>query len=215
MEAIEERAKQRLSILKALTGTTWGQQKETIIATYKALIDSLFSYAAPVWFPNASRTSINKLQVIQNSAIRVATGCLMMSSIDHLHMEAEVMTVAEHLDMLCTQYLATSLQTGHPSFPVVTADSGPRNKKQTLQRRFNTEVAPYMSQDGTVVDAISARKEIHTTAVRDSIEARGINRVLGMPAPAVDKDEEKLLRKTRRTLAQLRSGFCLYLNDYN
>ena len=214
VEAIEEKAKQRLSILKALTGTTWGQQKETIIATYKALIDSLFSYAAPVWYPNASRTSINKLQVIQNSALRVATGCFMMSSIDHLHMEAEILTVKEHLDMLCTQHLATCLQRGHPSFAVVSADSGPRNKKQTLQRRFSPGLTPHMSQDGTVVDAASTRKAVHTAAVRSSIEARGTNRVLGTPAPPINEEEEQLPRKTRRTLAQLRSGFCLSLNDY-
>ena len=116
--------------------------------------------------------------------------------------------------MLCSQFLATCLQAEHPSFPVVTADSGPRTKKQTIQRRFSTGVAPYRSQDGTISDAVSARKEIHTTAVRSSIEARGMNRVLGTPAPAVDGEEEQLSRKTRRTLAQLRSGFCYDLNEY-
>ena len=127
VEAIEKRAKSRLSILKALTGTTWGQQKETIIATYKALIDSIFSYAAPVWFPVAgcSNTSVRKLQVVQNAAIRIATGCHKMTSIDHLHAEAEIMTVKEHLDMLCTQFLATCLQENHPSYLVLTEDSGP------------------------------------------------------------------------------------------
>ena len=84
-----------------------GQQKETIIATYKALIDSLFSYAAPVWFPNTSATNVSKLQVIQNAALRIATGSHMMASVDHLHMEAELMKVGEHLDMLCAQSLAT------------------------------------------------------------------------------------------------------------
>ena len=214
VEAIEEKAKQRLSILKALTGTTWGQQKETLIVTYKALIDSLFSYAAPVWYTNASMTSIRKLQLIQNSALRVATGSLMMSSIDHLHMEAEILTVKEHLDMLCSQALATCLQAGHPSFPVVTADSGPRNKKHTLQSRFNAKVAPYISQDGTVGDATLVRKEIHTAAVAESIAARGMNRVLGTPAPPVHEEEKQLTRKTRRTLSQLRSGHCYSLNDY-
>ena len=214
VEEIEEQAKKRLTLLKALTGTSWGQQKETIIATYKSLIESIFSYAAPVWYPNASRTSIQKLQTIQNSAIRVATGCLMMSSIDHLHMEAELMTVREHLDMLSSQYLATSLQREHPSYPVVTADSGPRPMKQTLQRRFNNQVAPYRGRDGAISDAASVRKELHTTAVRNSIMARGINRVLGEPAPAVDVEEEQLPRKTRRTLAQLRSGYCSSLNAY-
>ena len=124
------------------------------------------------------------------------------------------MTVTEHLDMLCSQYLATSLQREHPSYPVVTADPGPRSKKQTIQQRFNPVVAPYRGPDGTISDAASARKDIHTTAVRNSIAARGVNRVMGGPAPAVDGEEEQLPRKTRRTLAQLRPGYCSSLNDY-
>ena len=141
--AIEEKAKQGLSLLKAPPRTTWGQQKETVIVTYKARIDSIFSYASPIWYPNDSKTTIKNLQLIQLSAIRVATGSLMMSSIDHLHMEAEIMTVREHLDMLSTQALATYLQEGHPSFSMVRAYSGPRDKKQTLQRRFNHKVPAY------------------------------------------------------------------------
>ena len=101
MEAIEEKAKQRLTLLKDLTGTTWGQQQETVIATYKALIDSLFSYAAPTWYPNASNTSVHKFPQIQKSALRVATECFMMSSTDNLHMEAENMTVMDNLEMMC------------------------------------------------------------------------------------------------------------------
>ena len=103
---------------------------------------------------------------------------------------------------------------GTSLFLVVTADSGPRNKKQTLQRRFNPKVTAYTNRDGVVQDAELARKEIHTAAVRDSIQARGVNRVLGTAAPPVHQEEEELPRKTRRTLAQLRSGHCCSLNDY-
>ena len=137
----------------------------------------------------------------------------MMSSIDHLHMEAEIMMVGEHLKMLCAQFLATCLQPQHPSFPIVTADSGPRNMKNTLQTFSIAEVANFM-EDGAIADAAAASKDIHTTSVRRSMEARGINRVLGIPAPAVNEEEEQLPRKTRITLAQLRSGFCSSLNGY-
>ena len=214
MEALCTKAKQKLSMLKAFTGTTWGQQKETLVATFKALIDSIFCYASPVWFPNVSSTSLSKLQRIQNAALRIATGSTMMSSIDHLHMEAEILTVEEHLDMLCTQFLASSLQPGHPSFPIVTADSSPRNMKQTLQRRYAAQVESFKGEDGTIGDADTARKTIHRLAVERSIRARGNNRVLGTPPSPIDPEEETLNRKTRRTLSQLRSGFCPSLEDY-
>ena len=214
MEALCTKAKQKLYILKALTGTTWGQQKETLVATYKALIDSIFSYAAPIWFPNTSPSNIAKLQRIQNAALRVATGSPMMASVDHLHMEAEIMMVGEHLDMLCAQFLATCLQSNHPSYPIVMEDSGPRNVKNTLQRRYNAQVVNFTGEDGSIADAATARGAIHRLAVEESIRARGTNRVLGTPAPPIHSEEEQLQRRTRRTLSQLRSGFCPALQDY-
>ena len=174
VENLLEGAKHKLPILKALTGTDWGQQKETLIATYKAIIDSTFSYAAPIWVPNASPSSIAGLQTVQNSALRLATGCHLSSPVDHLHAEAMVLKVQEHLDMICTQFLATCLQRNHPSFTTVTADSGPRPMKHTLQSKYLTKLEELTGEaglagDGTIVDPIAAGKEIHTRTVERSI----------------------------------------------
>ena len=218
-ERLAEGSKQGLSILKALTGTDWGQHKETLVATYKAIIDSSFSYAAPIWVPNASPASIKKLQTVQNSALRVATGCHMSSAVDHLHSEAKILKVQEHLDMICAQHLATCLQPGHPSYPIATAPAGPRPMKQTLQSRYLPKLEELtgdaaLTGEGTIADPAAARREIHTRAVQSSIAARQANRVLGTLAPDVADEEEELPRKTRRTLAQLRSGECIALNSY-
>ena len=45
-QAVKVRA--RNNILKALTGTTWGQQKETIILTHQAIGRSVIDYATPI-----------------------------------------------------------------------------------------------------------------------------------------------------------------------
>ena len=42
------------NVLKALAGTSWGQPQENLVVTYKALLKPILSYAAPVWFANAS-----------------------------------------------------------------------------------------------------------------------------------------------------------------
>ena len=68
------RVSNRNNVLKALAGTTWGQQKETILMTYKAIGRSVANYGAPVWSTNASATSIGKIQIAQNEALRIATG---------------------------------------------------------------------------------------------------------------------------------------------
>ena len=91
VEDIVKRAKPRLNILKLLTGTDWRQQKEIILNPFKSLISSLFTYAAPIWFSNTSQSNINHIQTIQNSALRIATGCVRMTPIDHLDTEAKVL----------------------------------------------------------------------------------------------------------------------------
>ena len=45
------------------------------MATYKAVMRPALEYASSVWSPIASSTSINKLQVMQNAALRTATRC--------------------------------------------------------------------------------------------------------------------------------------------
>ena len=54
------------------------------MATYKAVMRPALEYASSVWSPIASSTSINKLQVVQNAALRTATGCTQDTNIQHL-----------------------------------------------------------------------------------------------------------------------------------
>ena len=63
---VSERVLGRNNILKALAGTSWGQQKETLLMTYKAVGRSIINYAAPVWSPNLHDTDYRKIQYTQN-----------------------------------------------------------------------------------------------------------------------------------------------------
>ena len=71
---ISVQAHKPLQIIKALTATGWGKQKETLMATYKAVMRPALEYSSSIWSPIASLTSITKLQVMQNAALRTATG---------------------------------------------------------------------------------------------------------------------------------------------
>ena len=46
---VANRVSKRNNVLKALAGTNWGQQKETLLLTYKALGRSIANYASSVW----------------------------------------------------------------------------------------------------------------------------------------------------------------------
>ena len=52
-----------LQLMKTLTTTWWGKQKETLMATYKAVMRLTL----------ASSTSTNKMQVMQDATLRTDT----------------------------------------------------------------------------------------------------------------------------------------------
>ena len=126
--------------MEAPAGTSWGQEKETLLTTYKLMISSIIHYAAPIWFPNASPSAIQSLQSVQNAAFRIATEELQMLPVSHLHTEASMLPLNESLALRCRQYLASAMRTDRPSHGVVTAYSRPRDKKETLQNRFLSSI---------------------------------------------------------------------------
>ena len=109
---ISVQAHKPLQIIKTLTTTGWGKQKETLMATYKAVMRPALEYASSVWSPIASSTSINKLQVMQNAALRTATGCTQDTNIQHLHDETLTLPIHEHLQLHASQ---NKQKTQHPS----------------------------------------------------------------------------------------------------
>ena len=63
----------RNNMLKALSGSSWGQDMETLLLNYNALGKSIASYAAPAWSTNASDSSVSKIYTAKNVALRTAT----------------------------------------------------------------------------------------------------------------------------------------------
>ena len=122
--------------------------------TYKAGRRSIINYAAPVWSPNLHDTNYRKIKCTQNEALRIATGCHMMSSIDHLHTEAEMLNVREHSELLSAQNLARCLEPGNVCHSNTTRATPERPMKETLYTRHrfgdhSTELAAIELVDRT------------------------------------------------------------------
>ena len=120
---VSDRTDKRNNMLKALAGSSWGQDKETLLLTYNALGKSIANYAAPVWSTNASDSSFKKIQTAQNAALR--TGAHKMASIDHLHKESLKLRVKDNSDMLSALYLVNCLEEGHGSHGITIQDQDP------------------------------------------------------------------------------------------
>ena len=111
---VAERVSSRNNILNALAGISWGQQKETLLMTYKAVGRSIIkNYAAHVWSTNLRDTNYRNIQYTQNEGLRIDTGCHQISSVNHLHVEDKMLKVMEHSELLSAQYLARCLEPGN------------------------------------------------------------------------------------------------------
>ena len=110
-----EKAKKGINILKALTSTGWGKQKETLVSTYNAITRPKLEYANSIWSPILASTNLQKLQVIQNNALRIATGCTKDTNTQHLHDETEVLPLKEHLKLHASQL---KNKANHPKHPL-------------------------------------------------------------------------------------------------
>ena len=74
------------------------------MATYKAVMRPALEYASSIWSHLASSTSINKLQVMQNAALKTATVCTQDINIQHLHDETLILPIHEQLELQSSQY---------------------------------------------------------------------------------------------------------------
>jgi hypothetical protein len=105
-QASQNQAKgnKRYNMMKAVSGSDWGNDKETLLMTFNCIVGSVFDFGAPVYFPNCKPTNVAKIQSVQNAGMHLTTGCHRATSISHLHAECKMIPVAKRLAMLSTQF---------------------------------------------------------------------------------------------------------------
>ena len=198
---VANRVSIRNNVLGALAGTNCGQQKETLLMTYKALGRSIAYYAAPVWSTNASESNIGKIQRPQNEALRIIAGSYKISSIDHIHSETKMLQVEDHLN-LC-------LDTENVCNYITKMDLPPREMNEAIFTRHYQTVLPLLANNRK--DTLQA---LHTSFVNTAIGNMKDNRVLNNRPPPINDEETLSSRRQRTTLSQLRSRHCKLLNSY-
>ena len=78
---------QRINIMRALAGTNWGANRECQLKIYNAMIKSKIAYGCQL-LASASVSNNESLEVVQNMALRVATGAWNSTYIPALQCEA-------------------------------------------------------------------------------------------------------------------------------
>ena len=111
---IAAKVHQRNIVLKALAGSTWGCDKETMLTTSQAIGRSILTYCCHVWTPSLNVTNWSRLQRAQNSALRITTGCLKMADVAELHQEVRELPDHQHSELTFQQFAIACHLPQHP-----------------------------------------------------------------------------------------------------
>ena len=170
---ISVQADQPLKMIKSLTATVWGKQKETRMATYKAVMILVLEYASSIWSPffildqtqqNCKSWRMQHWELPQCAHAQDA-------NIQHQHDETLILPIHEHL-----QLHRVTIQTENPrSIPPLTQTySIHSNAKKTIfnNSRYTTNIFtnPYTI---TTTDIKTNMCHIHTTIVSRHLATRG------------------------------------------
>ena len=156
------------------------------MATYKAVMRPALEYASSVWSLIASSTSINKLQVMQNAALRTAHK-----------------TQTYNICM-----------TKHSHSPYTSAYSSSTHNTNINHHIHHIPYTNTQYTSVTTTDIKINMRPIRTSIVSRHLATRGNNKILCTPPPHISSSEERLPRLTRRTLAQFRTNKSPFLKSY-
>ena len=95
---------QKLNIMKSLSSTKWGAHRNLMNTFYQAYIKSKFLYGIQV-YSSASPTILSKLEIVQNSAIRIITGLRKSTPITTIHFESNLYPINTIHQMYTIKYL--------------------------------------------------------------------------------------------------------------
>ena len=111
---IAVKVQQHNNVLKELTGSTWGCNNETLLATYQVIVRTILSYCCPIWMPSYKDINWSHLLLVQCFALRIATGSLNMADVAELHHEARELSVSQRNKLIFLQFALACHLPQHP-----------------------------------------------------------------------------------------------------
>lgn len=105
---VRQSCERRLNLLRRISATTWGADRFSILTVYKGFIRSKMEYGALV-LARLSNTSLQPLNIIQNSALRLATGALRSTPVNALEVDTNIPPLYLRFRFLSLKYLSKTL----------------------------------------------------------------------------------------------------------
>ena len=162
-EQLLREGQQRINIMRAISGTSWGANRELLLNFYTSYIRNKISYAATAT-ASACQSRKEDLEKVQNAALRVALGARRTSPIPSLQVEANMPPLLDHLETLCMQYYhRMSAQVDHnPHITQLEDDEDTKDKPWTT-RNFKK---PLIRKIPEIARSLQIPIDLHTKSVK-------------------------------------------------
>lgn len=105
---IRNTARRLLSMMSSVAGFEWGAHPEILLTVFKTLIRPKMDWGSFL-FANAKKQMLKCLDVIQNSALRIALGCMRTTPINVLHHLAGIEPLSICRNTLAAKFIIKSM----------------------------------------------------------------------------------------------------------
>ena len=138
-----------LRALQAVAHSKWGWQKHNLRSIFFAFVRSRLDYAAPAWQPWISTTNMERLDRLQNRALRLVTGQLLSTPLEALRLEANVESYATTSSRATVRAHEQALRSAddHPKRTTLEVTVPQRLPSRSSWRRKATELASRLPAD--------------------------------------------------------------------
>ena len=111
----QTRGHRRLNVLRALSGTKWGGDRQTLFLLYKSLIRSVLEYNSFL-FTHIASSHQRCIETIQNTALRIITGAFRTTPVNSLLAETNTLPLSMRSHASLFKYFVkTKRERNHPA----------------------------------------------------------------------------------------------------
>ena len=197
---LKKQSKEAINLLRVVAHTKWGGDRDTLLMLYRAIVRSKLDYGCIV-YGSASTSSLNKLNTIHNTGLRLALGAFCTSPVWSLYVEANEPPLEERRLKLSMHYFLKIC--AMPDNPAYLAMNTPSKKVWDMIRKITGKnVASPMhhlkDENGTL---ITDRVEIANTlgaAIEKSSSSNNYSKEF--QSIKARKEKQKINFKTNKNL---------------
>ena len=147
--------KLRLNILKVVSNFNWGADRTTLLRMYQALCLSKIEYGCQV-YGSACKTTLQKLDIVHNMALRICTGAYRTSPVESLYVDSGIPPLFIRREELGLRYMSRVLTSKlNPNYKYVKQPTDRAPNRPRLPKPLEVRLANSASEVGLLPPAVA------------------------------------------------------------